>query len=64
MIGYEYISYQTTPESWLFVGKNHNNYTYRISEDSMCSRYKYYYLNSYFPKLLQGETVSYRKCRG
>jgi integrase len=48
------------PESWLFVGESHNNYTYRISEDGMRSRYKYYYQNSYFPKLLEDETVSPR----
>jgi integrase len=48
------------PESWLFVGASHNNYIYRISEDGMYSRYKYYYQNSYFPKLLEGETVSPR----
>jgi hypothetical protein len=47
-------------DSWLFVGGSHNNYTYRISEDGMRSRYRYYYQNSYFPKLLEDETVSPR----
>jgi hypothetical protein len=45
-------------ESWLFIGESHNNYTYRISEDGMRSRYKYHYRNSYFPRLLEDETVS------
>jgi integrase len=47
-------------DSWLFVGGSHNNYTYRISADGMRSRYKYYYQSSYFPKLLEDETVSPR----
>jgi integrase len=47
-------------DSWLFVGGSHNNYTYRISEDGVRSRYKYYYQKSYFPKLLKDETVSPR----
>jgi integrase len=47
-------------DSWLFIGESHNNYTYRISEDGMRWRYKYYYQNSYFPRLLKDETVSPR----
>jgi integrase len=47
-------------DSWLFIGKSHNNYTNRITVDGMRSRYKYYYQNSYFPKLLKDQTVSPR----
>lgn len=47
-------------DSWLFIGESHNNYTYRISEDGMRWRYKYYYQSTYFPKLLKDETVSPR----
>jgi site-specific recombinase XerD len=35
--------------SWLFVGRSHNNYAQRLSEDGLYSRYIYYYKNSYFP---------------
>lgn len=47
-------------DSWLFVGGSHNNYAQRLSEDGLYSRYIYYYKNSYFPKLIQDETVSPR----
>lgn len=47
-------------DSWLFIGDSHNNYTHPISEDGMRWRYKYYYQNSYFPRLLKDETVSPR----
>lgn len=47
-------------DSWLFIGDSHNNYTCPISEDGMRWRYKYYYQNSYFPRLLKDETVSPR----
>ena len=45
------------PEAWLFVSTSHNSFSDKLSCDGLLAQYRYQYQKSYFPKLLEDETV-------
>lgn len=47
----------SNPESWLFTSEAHESYGQKLRRDGLWDRYQRYYKKSYFPRLLEDETV-------